>query len=177
MRRFGTALALILVTAGAFSSIAFAKEGGVELSSTPVGTKPGDPWMPRLTLVGDEPDLLAQAKPGVTIRRVDTGREITFRAKPTDDPHVWNVRVVFPEPGWWTVDYFDGVTGRSYSLGGQWLVEDPSAAPTSPTPRQPDPSGGGFPVWPIASGGILAVLLAAGGAAFFLRRQRPELSH
>jgi hypothetical protein len=44
MRRFLTVLALALIALGALSGTAAAKEGGVELSSTPVGKGPGDHW-------------------------------------------------------------------------------------------------------------------------------------
>ena len=73
MRRFLTVLALTLFGVGVLSGTAAAKEGGVELSSTPAGTKPGDPWTPTLTLVEGSPELLAQAKPGIMIRSVDSG--------------------------------------------------------------------------------------------------------
>jgi hypothetical protein len=176
MRRFLGSLFIALVAAAVLSGTAAAKEGGVELSSTPGGTSSGDPWTPELRLVGDEPGLLAQAKPGITIRNVDTGATRTFDATPTADPHVWNVRVVFPSGGWYGVEAFDGVTGRSYSIGGEWLISAPEGTPAAPAPSSDTTAGGSFPVWPV-TGGALALFLAAAGAAFFLRRQRFGLSH
>ena len=177
MRRFVGLLVLTALAAGALAGAALAKEGGVELSSTPAGKHPGDPWTPQLMLIGDSPEMLAQAKPGVTIRNTDTGAEATFRGKATGDPHVYSVRVVFPSEGWYTVEAFDGATGRAYDIGGQFLIANPdSGAPVAGAPSRGAPEGGSFPVWPAAGGGA-ALLLAAVGAALFLRRQRLGLSH
>ena len=176
MRRFVGSLFIALVAAAVLSGTAPAKEGGVELSSTPVGMSSGDPWTPELRLIDGAPELLAQAKPGITIRSVDTGATRTFDAAPTADPQVWNVRVVFPSGGWWLVEAFDGATGRSYSIGGQWLISTPKGAPAAPAPSSDATAGGSFPVWPV-TGGALAFLFAAVGAALFFRRQRFGLSH
>lgn len=177
MRRFAGLLLLTALAAGVLAGAALAKEGGVELSSTPAGKHPGDPWTPQLTLIGDAEGLLAQARPGVTIRNVDTGAEATFTGMATADPHTYSVRVVFPSEGWYTVEAFDGVTGRAYQVGGEFLIANPdSGAPVAGTPSRSIPEGGSFPVWPAAGGGALLVL-AAVGAALFLRRQRLGLSH
>jgi hypothetical protein len=175
MRRFVGALLIALVAAAVLSGTAAAKEGGVELSSTPAGMSSGDPWTPELRLVDGTPELLAQAKPGITIRNADNGATRTFDATPTGDPQVWDVRVVFPSGGWWLVEVFDGVTGRSYPIGGQWLISAPEGAPATPAASSDTGAGGSFPVWPV-TGGALAFVLAAVGAALFLRRQRFGLS-
>jgi hypothetical protein len=176
MRRFAGMLVLVVLAAGALAGTALAKEGGVELSSTPAGKQTGEPWTPMLTLVDGTPELLAQAKPGVTVRNVDTGEEATFRARPTADPHAYTVRVVFSSEGWWVVEAYDGITGRAYEFGGQYLITAPkSAAPIGGAPTRSAPEGGSFPIWPTALGGSL-LLLAAAGAAVFLRRQRLGLS-
>jgi hypothetical protein len=175
MRRFAGLLVLALVAAGVVAGSAVAKEGGVELSSIPAGTKPGDPWTPTLTLIEGPPELLAQAKPGVAIEETGTGKRYTFAAKPTADPHRFAVSVVFPREGWYSVEAYDGVTGRSYAFG-QFLIEGPeSGLPTDAVPPRSTQEGG-FPIWPAAAGGS-ALFLAAFAAAFFLRRQRVRLSH
>jgi hypothetical protein len=177
MRRFGLLLVTMLVAAGVLVPTALAKEGGVELSSTPVGMNPGDPWTPQIQLVEGSPELLAAAKPGVTIRDVDNGDELTFRATRTSDPQVWDVRVVFPEPGWYVVESFDGITGRTYPLSGQWLVQAPTVGGGGTNPARTVPVGGSFPVWPFAAGGaVLVALAAAVAAALAHRRRRPALS-
>jgi hypothetical protein len=177
MRRLAGLLVLALVVAGVLAGMAMAKEGGVELSSMPGGTKPGDPWTPTLTLVGGSPELLAQARPGVAIREVDTGKRYTFAAKPTADRHEFSISVVFPHAGWYVVETYDGVTGRSYTAGDQVYIAAPqSGAPTAAIPPRRAGEGGSFPIWPAAAGGS-ALFLAALGAALFLRRQRLGLSH
>jgi hypothetical protein len=178
MRRFAGLLVLAVVTAGVLAGAATAKEGGVELSSTPAGMKPGDPWTPTLSLIGGSPEMLAQARPGIAIRNVDTGQRLDFRAKPTARPGRYSVEVVFPQEGWYVVEAYDGVTGRSYAVGGgQYYIAAPkSGLPTGGTTSRQAPEGASFPIWPTAAGGA-ALLLAAAGAAFFLRRQRFGLSH
>lgn len=177
MRRFVGTLFIALVAAAVLSGTAPAKEGGVELSSTPVGMSSGDPWTPELRLIEGAPELLAQAKPGITIRNADNGATRTFDATSTADPQVWNVRVVFPSGGWWVVEAFDGATGRSYPIGGQWLIAEPKGGSAPPAPSSDGTAAGGsFPVWPV-TGGALGFLFAAVGAALFLRRQRFGLSH
>jgi hypothetical protein len=176
MRRFLSVLVLTAFAATALSSAALAKEGGVELSSMPAGTSPGEPWTPTLHLIRGTPELLAQAKPGVTIRNVDTGERLTFPAEPTADPRVYDVRVVFPEEGWYRVEAFDGVSGRSYEFGGQWYIDGPGVTPVPGPPAASVGDESSFPVWPVAAGST-AILLAAVGAALFLRRQRLGLSH
>lgn len=177
MRRFGLLIVAMLAAASVLSPAATAKEGGVELSSTPVGMHPGDPWTPQIQLVEGSPELLAAARPGVTIRNVDGGDGLSFQATRTSDPQVWDVRVVFPEPGWYVVESFDGITGRSYPLGGQWYVEAPTVGGGGTDPVSATPVGGSFPVWPFAAGGAVLVALAACVAAALVhRRRRPALS-
>lgn len=177
MRRFGLLLVTLLAVAGVLGPTALAKEGGVELSSTPVGMHPGDPWTPQIQLIEGSPEALAAVRPGITIRNVDSGDERIFHATPTSDPQVWDVRVVFPEAGWYVVESFDGVSGRSYPLGGQWYVEAPAAGGGGADPVSTAPVGGSFPVWPFAAGGaVLVALAAAVAAAFVHRRRRPALS-
>jgi hypothetical protein len=175
MRRLLSVLVLSVLAAGAVSGAALAKEGGVELSSTPVGKAPDEPWTPTLRLVEGSPELLAQAKPGIAVRNVETGERLAFDARPSDNPRVYDVRVVFPEAGWYTVEAYDGITGRAYEIGGQWLIEAPDAAPAG-GPAKPTAGEGSFPVWPVSAGGAV-LLLAALGAGLFLGRQRLGLSH
>src|SRR5919204_3841966 len=114
MRRVLLVLAFALLAAGAFGANAFAKEGGVELSSTPTGIGPGDPWTPTMTLIDVDGRLPANAKPGITIRNLETERTIDYDAIPTGTPGVYTLRVVFPTPGQWDYSAYDGVTDRVY---------------------------------------------------------------
>jgi hypothetical protein len=178
MTRVAAVLVLAVVAAGVLAGAAPAKEGGVELNSTPAGMKPGDPWTPTMTLIGGSRELLAQADPGIAIRDVDTGERLTFPAKPTGDPGRFTAEVVFPRAGWWIVEAYDGVTGRSYTVGGgqYYIADSTSGVPTAGIGSKKASTDGSFPIWPAAAGGS-ALFLAAIGAALFLRRQRLGLSH
>jgi hypothetical protein len=173
MRRFVAVLSLAILAAGVTAGAALAKEGGVEVDGLPVGLKPGDPWETTLYVLEGSPALVAEAAPGITIRNGETGRELIFPARPTADPRAFDVRVVFPAGGLWSVDAYDGLTERSYGIGGGQFFVDGTTAPV--TPRSA-PADAGFPVWPTFAAS-LALVLAAAGAALFLRRQRLRLSH
>jgi hypothetical protein len=178
MRRTVTVFMLALVTAAALSTAALAKEGGVELSSTPIGKSPGEPWITSLMLIDGTPEMLAQAKPGIQITNLDTGRQIDYPAKMlTKDKGVYTVRVVFPETGTWVYSAYDGVTGRMYEFPAVEIT-GPAAAPTVKTPaaKAPSSAGDGFPVWPLVAG-LSAFALASAGAAVIVRRRQPRPSH
>jgi hypothetical protein len=173
MRRSLIMFSLVTIAATALAGPAAAKEGGIELASVPTGVDPGEPWGTTLRLVGGDDAMLAQAKPGVIIQNVDTGQRVDFPARPSADPRAFYVRLVFPGGGWWTLEAYDGVTGRSQTIGeGQFYVDGPANLPVVGG----SPTGDGFPVWPAVGAG-LTLLLAAAGAAFALRRQRLGLSH
>lgn len=170
MRRLLPVLALALVSAAALSAGALAKEGGVELSSTPSGLGPGDPWTPSLTLIDVGGQLPANAKPGIRIESLSTGRTIDYPATPTDTPGVYTVRVVFPTPGQWDYSAYDGVTDRVY--------EYPTATILAPQAGTPVPKVGGaassegsFPLWPLV-GGLCGTGLLALAAVVAVRRRR-----
>ena len=176
--RGGIMLAVAVLAAGAFAAAAAAKEGGVELGSTPAGIEPGERWVTTLTLVGGSREMAAHAEPGVAIRSAADGRRLDFPATATDIPGTYVARVVFPDAGWWTVQAYDGVSGRNYTVGvGQFLIDAPGSGGPAAAPSARDAAEGGpFPVWPAAAGGSL-LLLAAFGGALFLRRRLPRLSH
>jgi hypothetical protein len=179
MRRTVTVFMLALVTAAALSTAALAKEGGVELSSTPIGKSPGDPWITSLRLIDGSPEMLARAKPGIQITNLDTGRQIDYPAEATKGDGVYTVRVVFPEAGTWVYSAYDGVTGRMYDFPAVEIT-GPAAAPTTKTPaataKAPSSAGDGFPVWPLVAG-LSAFALASAAAAVFIRRRQLRPSH
>jgi hypothetical protein len=175
MRRSLIALALTLVAAAALASTALAKESGVELSSTPFATKPGDPWSGMLTVIGDS-ELLAQANPSITVTNLDDGTQQTFGVQPAKSPTTgetrnWVFEVVFPAPGRYSYSVSDGVTDRDYTYPPVQIVGSGSVVPVPSSP-----SNGSFPVWAPIAGGI-ALLLAAVGGGFYVRRRRFGLSH
>ncbi|HEX2044277.1 MAG TPA: hypothetical protein VHF23_01475 [Gaiellaceae bacterium] len=170
MRTLVTVLSLTALAAATLAGTATAKEGGVEVASLPLGLEAGEPWSTTLRLVEGAPAELAAARPGITIEHGETGRALTFAARPTADPRRYEVRVVFPDGGLWTVEAYDGVTGRSYSVGGgRFFVDEPSAAPAATRSASED---GGWPIWPAALGGGLGLVLPAAGAALLVRRRR-----
>lgn len=173
MRRFALTLLAAAVGAAFLATGALAKEGGVELSSAPNGLNAGDKWTPTLRLIDGTPEMLAQAKPGVRIRQTETGQVRDFAAKPTDEPGVYTLDVVFPEKGFWTYEAYDGVSGRAYEFPVVY-IDAPTAAPVGTV--TPAANTDAFPVWPFVGGGI-AFLLAVLGAAFALRQRRPGLQH
>jgi hypothetical protein len=174
MRRFAVSFLAAVVAAAFLAAGALAKEGGVELSSTPYGTNAGDPWNTEMLLIDGTPEMLAQAKPGITIHSDKTGFTQDFAAKPTDKPGVYTVDVVFPDKGFWTYEAYDGVTDRTYEYPVVY-IDGPATAPASPSvPTAGDTDA--FPVWPFVGGGI-AFLLAIAGAAFVVRHRRLGLQH
>lgn len=174
MRRLFLVFALAALTTGALSTAALAKEGGVELSSTPSGLGPGDPWTPSMTVIDVDGQLPANAKPGIRITNVDTGRTIDYPARPTGDPAVYAVRVVFPTPGRWDYVAYDGVTDRLYEYPTTTILAPKATAPAVPAPAATRTEEGSFPLWPLVGslGGAGALALAA-----FLARRSRRFAH
>ena len=170
MRRSLIAFALGLCAAAVLASGALAKEGGVELSSTPFGTPPGGTWSTGLTLIDLNGRLPADAKPTLELTNLDTGERRTFAAKSTGQVGEYTLAVVFPTAGRYAYTVTDGFTDREYTyppvriVGSQPVVAAPSSG-----------SEGSFPVWAPVAGGI--ALLLAGAASVFARRRRFGLSH
>jgi hypothetical protein len=184
MRRLLTALALGLVAVAVLAGPAAAKEMSVSLSGggPPSNTDPGEPWNARL-LVHGEPDILAEATPGIFIRNDDTGETRTFDARRTgrraaDGQLIYRVRVVFPSEGGWSYTLIDGVTDRAYEGSYVQVGDAPPAEEAAPETSRPSPAAApadddSFPLWPVL-GGIGAFVLAAGAAVVVLRQRRPQ---
>jgi hypothetical protein len=175
LRRSLITLALGLVAAGALASSAVAKEGGVELSSTPFGTPPGGTWTTTITRISDTGNFPPGGNPAVTVTNLGTGEQQVFRSKPAKVPTTrttqsFVVNVVFPKAGRYSYTVSDGITDREYTYPPVRIVGSDTAIPV-PTSG----SDGSFPVWAPVLGGI-ALILVAGGAGFFVRR-RFGLSH
>lgn len=168
MRRPILVFALALLAAAALSASAFAKEGGVELSSTPSALGPGDPWTPSLTLIDIDGQLPANAKPGIKITNLETGRTIDYPATPTDNPAVYTVRVVFPAAGRWDYAAYDGVTDRLYEFPTTRIVAPNGTIAATP---KAIPEEGSFPLWPVLGGLGGAGLLALGAFAAIRSRK------
>jgi hypothetical protein len=171
LRRSLIALGLGILVAAALASSALAKEGGVELSSTPFGTPPGGTWSTGLTLIDVNGRLPADAKPALALTNLDTGAHAVITAKPTGEIGRYTLDVIFPTAGRYAYTVTDGFTDREYTYPPVRIVGSDTVVPV--------PSSGGersFPMWAPLVGGI-ALLLAAGAAALFARRRRFGLSH
>ena len=176
MRRTVTTLTLALLAAAALSTAALAKEGGVELSSTPAGINPGEPWTTDLVLVDGAPEYLAAAKPGIMIENLDTGERIDYPAAAGKGDGVYTVDVVFPEAGTWEYAAYDGVSGRMYEFPAVEITGPPVATKSPSAVKAPTSAAEGFPLWPLV-GGLAALGLAAAGTALLIRRRQLRPSH
>jgi len=171
LRRSLITLALSAVAALTLAGAALAKDGGVELSSTPYGTPPGGTWSTGLTIIDVNGRLPASAEPTMKVTNLDSGAQKIYSATPTGTIGKYTVDVVFPTPGRYAYSVTDGFTDREYTFPPVRIVGTGSAVPV--------PSAGGdgsFPVWAPLVGGI-ALLLVAGGAGVYARRRRLGLSH
>jgi hypothetical protein len=172
MRRLLLVFSLAALGAAALATGAFAKEGGVELSSTPFGLGPGDPWNGTLTVFSEEgSNLDLVASPTITIRNLDTGETQTFAAKPakvptTETTQSFVFEAVFPTAGRYRYTVSDGVSDRQYDFPIVRIVGD-SAVPIAGPPAG-DTSG--FPVWPLVGGLAGAAALALAVLAVRSRR-------
>jgi hypothetical protein len=179
MLRALTLFGLALLAAAALSTAAAAKEMSVSLTAGgPASMDPGEPWTADLLVHGD-PDILAEATPGVSIRGPG-GEERTFPARATgkraaDGQLIYRTTVTFPSEGRWTYQLLDGVTERAYE-GGIVMVGDVASAPAGGDPASPTPVAAAaeddsFPLWPLL-GGLIAAGLAAIVAVALVRRGR-----
>jgi hypothetical protein len=179
MRRF-LVPSFLAVAVAVLAPAAAAKEMSVSLASGPPTLGPGEPWTAEL-LVHGEPDILNEARPGITLTSSGTGETKTFVARPTgkhapDGQLIYRARVVIEEAGRWRWGLFDGVTDRLYE-GGLVQVGKPAGevrgGPASEPGVAPVASGdGGTPGWPfVLAGGVLVLL---GAAAVLARRARPQ---
>jgi hypothetical protein len=177
MRRALLVWTLAMFGAAVLSAPALAKEDGVELSSTPFGTKPGDPWSGTLTVFSDF-HAGAMADPTITIRNLGTGETQTFTTRPAKVPTTAHTQsfvfqVVFPTAGRYRYSVRDGVTDREYTYPVVLIA--PADSPAA-VPSGGDSSNRSVPVWPIIGGAGGAGLLAL-AAVVAVRRRRFGLSH
>lgn len=170
MRRLLIAVPLVFL---ALTATAFA--GGwatVGMSSTPEGTKPGQPWVVDMTILQHGRTPLEGVKPSLTIVNGDARR--TFDAKATGEPGVYRVSVTFPSSGLWRYEVDDGfVTGQPHTFKAVQIGAPGTAAGTTPATTD---DGGGGPSTGWLIGGI-ALLAAAAGVLVFTRRPRHDGRH
>jgi hypothetical protein len=163
MRRIAIAVLLAVAAAALTTSPAWAKEANVELSSTPAGISPGDPWNPTIAvfLANERPSFRPGAAPTLTIVDLSSKATTDFKAMPTDEPGRYTVDVVFPHAGLWSYKVFDPASGRTYPFP----TVDIPVVPVLPQPAAPEAApapvadGGSFPLWPVLGGALAALAL------------------
>jgi hypothetical protein len=158
----GALLALLIAPtsalAGGFSTVG--------LSSTPDGTRPGEPWVVELTILqhGRTDAPLIGVNPAVIVSKDDGSSRRRFAATPTARPGVYRASVVFASAGRWHYRINDGFAGAIHTyppveIGGGWKRAVVAVAG----------SGGGPNVWLALLAAVVAGL-GAGLAAGLLRR-------
>jgi len=112
--RIHTTAALLAIT-GLLALPAGALAGGwatVELSSTPDGLAPGQPWKVDIAVLQHGRTPLDNVHPSVTITSADGSTRRTFATRPAGRPGVHRASVTFPKTGQWRYVVDDGFTAR-----------------------------------------------------------------
>jgi hypothetical protein len=175
-------LLMLLVPLALLVAAPSAHAGGwatVGLSSTPVGTPPGEPWDVDITILQHGRTPLEGVTPTVHISSGDTTK--TFVAKPTGKAGVYHARVVFPRAGIWNYEVHDGfVTDFAHTFpaveigdGGSPAVPAADSAPPAPAPAPSSDDGGIAAGWLWGAGAALLLALAVLGVD--RRRRRPDV--
>ena len=132
----------------------------VDLSSTPAGIAPGEPWTVDITVLQHGLHPVAGAKPSITVRNAQTGEQIEYPAKATVKKGVYRARVVFPTAGSWIYEVYDGFEKYGGAKTHTFPAADIGNAGAADAARPAAERA--FPLW---SAGIWAF---AGIAAFVL---------
>jgi hypothetical protein len=155
------------VAAGLLVLPAGALAGGwatVELSSTPAGLGPGDPWLVEMEILQHGRTPLDGVQPSIVLTEQATGATRTVAAESTGRAGVYAARAVFPEAGRWTYAVDDGFSQvhdyPAVTIGGAAASQPAGSA-----------GGDGFP-W----AATVVVAIVAGAAAALImtgvRRRR-----
>jgi hypothetical protein len=127
----------------------------------PDGMSGGDTWNAQVTILQHGQTPLVGVKPTVTIRN-DSGKALTFPAKPTGKAGVYLAKVKFPSNGNWRYEVYDGFTqygGAKTHTFGAITVGGGGGGDSS------------FPLLP-SLGGAALILVAAAALLLLIRRQR-----
>jgi hypothetical protein len=158
----GALLALLIAPASALAG-GFATVG---LSSTPDGTRPGEPWVVELTILqhGRSDAPLIGVQPAVIVAKDDGSSLQRFAATPTGRPGVYRASVVFASAGTWRYRVDDGFAGAIHTYPAVDIGGGSAGAVVAVAG-----SGGGPSVWLALLAAVVAGL-GAGLAARLLRR-------
>lgn len=146
-------LALAVVTAVAAPLAGAGGWATVGLSSLPAGER----WSVDLTVLQHGRTPLEGVAPVVTITN-GNGASQQFTGTPTGEPGVYRANVVFPSPGTWSYEIWDGFT-RTHTFKPVEI-----AAPSG---------GGSFPFLLLGFAVVLALSLAAATVAYRRRDRQP----
>ncbi len=158
----------VLMAAGALAVPATAAAGGwatVELSSTPAGVGPGEPWVVDLRILQHGRTPLAGLEPRVAITGRESGETRVVTARPAGRAGLYRARVVFPAAGSWDYVIDDGFT-REHTYPPV-RIGDAGAAPAGAAAHAGEDGGGPWLALGIAGA---AALLLAGLVAALVRR-------
>ena len=147
----------------------------VELAPPPAGLSAGTRWSAEILVLQHGQTPLAGAAPTVTVASAERGTRRTYAARPTGETGVYRADVVFPAPGAWRYEVYDGFVesdgstpcARTHALGTV------SVGPVDAAPAAASPADSGS-----VSGGDAAAVLAAlvlglsAGALIVVRRRR-----
>ena len=154
------ACALALAAATAASAGGWATVGIEPLPPEQAGT----PWNVTITVLRHGRTPTDGAKPTLTIRNAETGKTITYAAKPAGNGR-YTARVVFPSEGTWRYTVSNGLAATGYGTS-----QTQTFAPVEIGGGAGDPA---LPAWQIGGGAVLALALAA-AALLMTRRRRPR---
>ena len=160
----------VLMAAGALAVPATAAAGGwatVELSSTPAGVGPGEPWVVDLRILQHGRTPLAGLEPRVAITGRESGETRVVTARPAGRAGLYRARVVFPAAGSWDYVIDDGFT-REHTYPPV-RIGDAGAALAAAA----DAGDSGGPWLALGIAGAAALLLAGLVAALVRRGPAP----
>ena len=160
-----------LATAAVLAVPATAQAGGwatVELSSTPQGLQPGEPWVVDVTVLQHGQRPLDDVRPQITVTSAAGGDKQTVAATPTGRTGVYRAEVTFPRAGRWEYVVDDGFSQRH---------EYPAVQIGGATPAAGGPTRSGEDsLWPAVLAALAAGLAAAGLTAALRRRRRDHVA-
>lgn len=165
-----TATALALVGLALLPATAAAKGPFVELSSTPVATAAGEPWIVQFSQESHDGPVPPPAgeTPTVVITKTASGESLSFPGRRIAGDERYHARVVFPSAGTWNyrVDGFGEIASQQFWDPVEILAPESQAA----APAADADSGSSLP-WGFLVGGF-AIACALASAAWWLVRRR-----
>ena len=171
----GSLLAPSAASAGGWAT------AGLSPSQPPESSGPGDRWVAHVEVLQHGQTPLAGAKPVLTLTNPDTGKQVDFPAKPTDEVGVYRVVVTLPARGRWDVSVNDGFFeyggAQTHTFAPITIGPPDTSAPAraaQPT-AAPAAAPAKFPTLPVLLGAGAA--LVAGAAAIVLARRARKKAH